>query len=128
MGSVRATSRKQDAEQFLELASGGRASEAFERFAAPSFKHHNPHFPAEARPLAEAMEENARQNPDKKLEVQHTIEDGDLVAVHSRVLHAPDAPEVATVHIFRFIDEGIVELWDVAMEAPDESPNELGMF
>ena len=45
---------------------------------------------------------------EKSLEVQRTIADGDLVAVHSRVRHARGDSEIATVHIFRIADSLIV--------------------
>jgi predicted SnoaL-like aldol condensation-catalyzing enzyme len=35
---------------------------------------------------------------------------------------------VALVHIFRFADGRIVELWDVGQPVPEESPNQYGMF
>jgi predicted SnoaL-like aldol condensation-catalyzing enzyme len=114
--------------EFLRLAATGHAREAMERFASPDFVHHNPWFPHDAASLAAAMDENARANPGKRLEVQRAISEGDLVAVHSRVQHAPDGPEAATVHLFRISDGLIHELWDVGQEAPAESPNRRGMF
>ena len=52
---------KNIAAEFLALAAAGRAREAFSRFAAPSFRHHNAHFPGDADSLMTAMDENARQ-------------------------------------------------------------------
>ena len=71
---------------------------------------------------------NARQNPQKRLDVQRALEDGDLVAVHSRVEHGPADRGVAVVHIFRFDGDRIVELWDLAQAVPERSPNANGMF
>lgn len=62
------------------------------------------------------------------LEVQRGWEDGDLVAIHSRVSHGPDQPDLSVVHMFRFEDDKIAELWDVGMEAPKDSPNKNGLF
>ena len=56
------------------------------------------------------------------------IEDGDLVAVHARIRHDSNDPGWSVIHIFRFEDDGIVELWDVGQEVTEKSPNELGMF
>jgi predicted SnoaL-like aldol condensation-catalyzing enzyme len=75
-----------------------------------------------------AMEENARQNPHKVLEVQRALEDGDLVAVHSHVRQSPDDRGGAVVHIFRFEKDRVVELWDVGQAIPESSPNAHGMF
>jgi predicted SnoaL-like aldol condensation-catalyzing enzyme len=74
------------------------------------------------------MEENARQNPQKRLDVLRALEDGDLVAVHSRVRHTPDERGYALVHLFRFESDRIAELWDLAQEVPAESVNRNGMF
>ncbi len=75
-----------------------------------------------------AMEENAAKNPDKVLEIQRALQDGDLVAVHSRVRQKPGDLGGAVVHIFRFQGNLIVELWDIGQEVPKDSPNEYGMF
>ena len=44
-----------------------------------------PFFEGSAEALKAGMEENARQNPDKVLEVKRAIAEGDFVAVHSHV-------------------------------------------
>ena len=75
-----------------------------------------------------AMEDNARQNPDKQLEVLHTLEDGDLVAVHSHVRPRPDDRGGVVVHLFRFEGDRIAELWDIGQPVPAESVNRNGMF
>ncbi len=74
------------------------------------------------------MEENARQNPDKRLDVLHVVEEGDVVAVHSRVQQKPDDRGAALVHLFRFEGDRIVELWDIGQPVPAESVNTNGMF
>ena len=74
------------------------------------------------------MEENARQNPEKRLDVLRSLEDGDLVAVHSFVRHKPGDRGVVVVHIFRFTSDRIVELWDLGQEIPSESVNTNGML
>jgi predicted SnoaL-like aldol condensation-catalyzing enzyme len=62
------------------------------------------------------------------MEVRRTLEDRDLVAVHSRVRLDPSGPDVATVHLFRFEDGKIAEMWDVTEPIPDRSPNDNGPF
>ena len=61
------------------------AHEAVQKFCAEGCKHHNPYFAEGIDSLATAMEENARQYPEKIYSVKHIIEEGDLVAVHGRV-------------------------------------------
>jgi predicted SnoaL-like aldol condensation-catalyzing enzyme len=122
------TPNKSTAISFLRASVGGEVRPAFDRHVTPTFRHHNPYFRGDAKSLAVAMEDNAKQNPHKVLQVEHALEDGDLVAVHSRVRLNPSAPEIALVHIFRFAGGRIAELWDVSQQPPADSPNENGMF
>ena len=119
---------KEAATSFLQLASSGDVNRAFDTYVAPNFRHHNAYFPGDARSLADAMEQNARENPNKVLRVERAIEEGDVVAVHSRVRLKPGAPEIAVVHILRFEDGRVAELWDIGQPVPPDSPNENGMF
>ena len=80
-----ADNNKAAAISFLQLASSGRAREAYAQFVVAGFRHHNPFFEGTADALLAAMEENARQAPDKVFEVQHAIAEGDWVVVHSHV-------------------------------------------
>jgi predicted SnoaL-like aldol condensation-catalyzing enzyme len=123
-----ATLRKTAAESFLKLASSGEVRRAYDTYVAKDFRHHNAHFPADAESLMKGMEENARQNPQKRIEIKQSIEEGDRVAVFSHVRHNPAEPGYALVHIFRFAGDRIVEMWDVAQEVPANSPNSNGMF
>ncbi len=74
------------------------------------------------------MEEDEARSPGKRLDVQVALEDGDYVAVHSRLRRSADEPDIAVVHIFRFEQGRIAELWDVVQVAPQELVNENGMF
>ena len=74
------------------------------------------------------MAEAHKKFPNTTLVVKHILEDGELVAVHSHVQHAANTLPIAAVHIFRFEGDEIEELWDVAMEGTQDSPNENGMF
>jgi predicted SnoaL-like aldol condensation-catalyzing enzyme len=116
------------ATEFLKAAAAGQARAAFSKYAAPGFRHHNAYFKGDANSLAAAMDQNARQNPGKTLDVKQTIEEGDRVAVLSHVRHGPNGPDAAVVHVFRFEGDRIAELWDVGQEIPNDSPNVYGMF
>jgi len=122
------SSIKESAVSFLQLAATGHAPEAFDRFVAAGFRHHNPWFRGDAQSLMNAMQENAEKNPGKVLEVQRAIQEGPLVAVHSRVRVQAQAPGMAVVHIFRFEGPRIAELWDIGMAPPEQMVNEHGMF
>jgi predicted SnoaL-like aldol condensation-catalyzing enzyme len=114
---------------FLRLAASVNVAEAFRKYAGASFRHHNPFFPGTAESLMAAMTDNAAKNPDKVLEVQHVIEQDNLVAVHSHVRMNLTDRGAAVVHIFRFDgNHRIAELWDIGQPVPESSPNENGMF
>lgn len=76
---------KETAMAFLRLVAEGKVREAYRKYISPEFRHHNPFFRGDAESLMSAMEENAVKNPNKILEIQRALQDGDLVAVHSRV-------------------------------------------
>jgi predicted SnoaL-like aldol condensation-catalyzing enzyme len=119
---------KDAAMEFLRLVASGNIREAYSKHVCPEFRHHNPFFRGDAESLIVAMEENAAINPDKVLEILHALQDGKLVAVHSRVTLKPGDPGVAVVHVFRFQGNHIAELWDIVQAVPENSPNEYGMF
>jgi predicted SnoaL-like aldol condensation-catalyzing enzyme len=121
-------SNKESAVSFLQLAASGKACEAFKMYTDSGFIHHNPFFKGDAKSLMTAMDENAQQNPDKIFEVKQTIEDGQRVAVHSHVKQHPEDIGATVIHIFRFEQGRIVELWDIGQPIPVESLNENGMF
>lgn len=120
-------SRKKIAEDFLLLAASGNPREAFQKYAAPGFRHHNAYFKGDAQSLMMAMEEASVKNPNKLFQVQRSLEDGDHVAVHSRV-EQENGTRIAVVHIFLFKDDKIIELWDIGQIEPAEPVNENGMF
>ena len=122
------TDNKSKAVSFLTLASSGEVNEAFAEFIGSGFKHHNPFFEGTAEALQAGMKANVQQNPDKIMEVKRVIAEGDFVVTHSRVRQNPNALGAAVVHIFRFENGRIVELWDVGQPIPEESPNQYGMF
>lgn len=121
-------SRKEKAVSFLRMVASGDVREAYRKYVGPDFRHHNPYFPGDAESLLAAMAENAANFPGKSLEIKHALEDGEIVAVHSRVRQHPEDRGGAVVHLFRFHGERIVELWDVGQPVPERSPNENGMF
>jgi predicted SnoaL-like aldol condensation-catalyzing enzyme len=119
---------KDIAVSFLEMAASGKASEAYSNFVGPGFRHHNPFFEGTAQALQAGMEENARQSPNKVFEVKRVVAEGDMVVTHSHVRQKPDDLGAAVVHIFRFEQGKIVELWDLGQPIPSESINKNGMF
>jgi predicted SnoaL-like aldol condensation-catalyzing enzyme len=119
---------RQTAVEFLQMAASGRIDEAYERFVAADFRHHNAWFRGDRESLRQAMKDNATQNPDKALEVKMVLAEGDRVMLLSHVRLKPGDRGVALVHVFRFENGKIAELWDLGQPIPEDSPNENGMF
>jgi predicted SnoaL-like aldol condensation-catalyzing enzyme len=119
---------KETAIDFLRLTAHGQIDDAFARYAAPGFRHHNPHFPADSASLQAAMKENAGRFPHMVFEAQRAIAEGPLVAVHSRAVMEQGGMELAIVHILRFEAGRIAEMWDIAQPAPVPMANRDGMF
>ena len=112
-----AMTHKEAAVEFLKLAASGLVRDAYAKHVGARFRHHNPYFRGDAASLRDAMEQNATQNPNKM-----------RVAVFSRVRQNPADRGGAVVHIFRFENDRIVELWDIGQAVPEQSINENGMF
>lgn len=119
--------KKDIATSFLRLASSGKVRKAYEKYIHPQFRHHNAYFRGDRESLLKGMEENAQEFPNKMYETLRTLEDGDLVAVHGKVKLSPDS-QWSVIHIFRFQDDKIIELWEASQEVLKDSPNTNGVF
>ncbi|MFC5602820.1 ester cyclase [Sporosarcina koreensis] len=119
---------KDHAVNFLQLIVAGEIDEAYAKYTSPELRHHNPYFPGDGESLKNAMKENDGKSPNKTLEVKQTIEEGERVMVYSHIKQNHEDLGAAVVHIFRFHEGKIVEMWDVGQPVPEESPNENGMF
>lgn len=60
--------------------------------------------------------------------IRHVLADGDLVAVHHRLVRTPGDAGVAAVDLFRVKDGLIVEHWDVLQPIPKQSLNPAPLF
>ena len=119
--------KKEIAESFLKLASSGKVREAYARHVHPEFRHHNAYFKGDRESLLVAMEKNAKQFPGKAYQTLRALEDGDLVAIHGRIVFEPDS-QWSVIHIFRFEGDQIIEEWEASQEVIEECPNENGIF
>jgi len=120
--------QKQSAVEFLRLVVAGEIENAYQKYADFEGRHHNPFFPSGFQALQKAMMENHVQFPNKQLTVKHVLAEDDMVAVHSHIIFDPGKSGLAVVHLFRFHGEKIVEIWDMAQQVPDDSPNKDGAF
>ena len=119
---------KDRALEFLRLVTSGKIEEAYENHVDMNGKHHNMYFPAGFPTLKQAMIDNEKEFPNKTMSVKHAVADGDMVAVHSRVVLKPGEMDIAVVHLLRFAGGKIVEMWDVGVQIPKEMPNTDGVF
>ena len=119
---------KQDAIKFLRLVVKGDIEEAYEKYVDMKGKHHNAFFPAGFPALQKAMIESHVKFPKKQFLMKNVLGDDDLVAVHSHVILTPKEAGIAVVHLFRFKNKKIVEMWDCGQVIPSNSPNKEEMF
>ncbi|HSW77252.1 MAG TPA: ester cyclase [Candidatus Chromulinivoraceae bacterium] len=119
---------KERAAEFLKLISSGKVDEAYDQFVSLTGKHHSPHFAAGFGTLREAMKENYRLFPKKQSSIKHVVGEGDMVAIHSHVVLKPGDLGFAILHLFRFENGSIIELWDFTQPVLEESPNTDGIF
>ena len=119
-------SNKKTAISFLQTAALDKPAKAYEQYVAQNFIHHNQYFKGDRQSLLEAMEEASKSSPNKKFEVKQVVEEADKVITYSHVIK--NDMEIAVVHIFRFENDKIVELWDVGQQIAADSPNENGLF
>ena len=124
----KSATNKEAAASFLKLVVAGKIPEAYETHVTPDMRHHNTAFLGDATSLQKAMEENHLKYPNKILNIQRTIAEGDLVAIHSWIRMKPKDRGFVHVHIFRFKNTRIVEMWGMMQPVPEDSPNENGMF
>ena len=72
------------------------------------------------------MIEAHQKDPNKSIDIKYTYVNGLTVITHSLV--AKQQMNIAVVHIFRFENSKIVELWDLGQVIEMNSPNCNGMF
>ncbi|GEN52645.1 nuclear transport factor 2 family protein [Halobacillus faecis] len=123
-----AGSNKERAISFLKQVAGGEVRGAYQKYIHPDFSHHNPYFRGDQDSLMIAMEEDASKNPQKTLEVHRAIEEEEIVVVHSHIKQYQEDIGVAVVHMMRFEEGRIVEMWDIGQPLPEDSLNENGAF
>ncbi|WP_100616270.1 nuclear transport factor 2 family protein [Confluentibacter citreus] len=118
--------KKEIATSFLKLAGSGKVQEAYDQFVAIDFIHHNQYFKGDRASLKAAMEDAHETEPNTFIDIKNCYQDGDTVITHSHV--GKEAMDITVVHIFRFENDKIVELWDLGQVIDKDSPNENGAF
>ena len=121
-------SLKEIAKSFLNSAAAGHVEEAYANFIAAEFKHHNQYFSGDRESLLKGMMESAQKMPNKKFEIKMALEDENLVSVFSHLKFNADDLGIAVIHILKFKDGKIIEMWDLGQPISKDSPNKNGMF
>jgi len=119
------TDQKKIAKDFLVLVGTGKVEEGYQH-VANDFIHHNQYFKGDRASLKLAMTEAHKEDPNEAIEVKNIYQDGDSVITHS-LIKKKDM-EIAVVHIFRFREDEIIELWDLGQKIEEDGPNENGLF
>jgi len=114
------------AADFLKLVSAGLSQEAFHKYVHPDFVHHLVYIEDGRQSYLEATLDNVDEFPDKSYETLHAFGEGDMAAVHSKVVLAPKT--YAVIHIFKFKEGKIIESWEASQEEIENSPNKDGLF
>ena len=116
------------ATDFLTMCATGHVRKAYDQYVSNNFRHHNAYFPEDRESLLLGMEQSAKSEPNKSFTVKQTIESDDRIAVYSHLRREKVDMDIAVVHILRFENGKIAEMWDVGQQVPKDSPNKLGMF
>ena len=119
-------SNKQTAQDFLKLCALTSPKQAFDKYVNANFKHHNQYFAGDRETLMNAMIESDSEMPNREFSIKQTFEDGDRVACFSHV--KKDKMDIAVLHIMRFENGKISEMWDCGQVLDPKSPNKNGMF
>jgi len=120
---------KQVVTQFMtRLYVDKKVREAFETWVDPGYIQHNPMAETGRDAAIRFLEPFFAQHPGLHYSIARVIADGNLVAVHSHGVFAPDDRGMAVVDILRVEGCKVMEHWDVIQPVPEKSANSNGMF
>lgn len=112
--------------EFLKMCALKSPKDAFAKYVNANFKHHNQYFPGDRDSLMNAMTDAEKAQPNKEFTVKKVFETADEVSVYSHVVK--EKMQIAVVHMMRFENGKISEMWDVGQIIDKNSPNKNGMF
>lgn len=106
---------------------------AFKLYVGPNYRQHNRRAAEEIKGAIEGLNHFTQElYPQLRQEVQRTVAQGDLVAVHVRQMrHLEDRQTgrgEAVIDIFRLEQGKIVEQWEVSEELSGYATNDHTMF
>lgn len=94
----------------------------------PDYIEHNPQGTDGAAALRERMTAARQRYPQMSIEIARSLQDGDIVLVHSNVILTPGTRGTAVVDMYRFTDGMIAEHWDVVQDVPERTASGNDMF
>jgi predicted SnoaL-like aldol condensation-catalyzing enzyme len=119
---------KDIATNFLKMIIDGKIDEAYQVYIDPTGKHHNMFTPSGFENLKSGMQAAEEKTPNKHFAIKNVFGDDDLIAVHSHLVMNPPEAGMATVHMFKFNEGKIIEMWDIAQQIPEDPVNNDGAF
>ncbi len=115
--------------EFTDLAFNQRKpEEAVAKYQGAYYRQHNPSAKDGSEAFIGFVKWFAQTYPAFQIDCKRIIAEGDLVVMHSHLVHAPGERGNAVVDIFRLENGKIVEHWDVVQEIPETSANNNTMF
>lgn len=125
--SDKKTPNKENAIAFYKMAYNGNPKKAVELYVGNKYIQHNPVVGDGSESFITYFEKMYNEYPDKSIEFVRSIEEGDLVALHTHQIW-PGNDEYITMDFFRFESGKIVEHWDSIQQIPIGSANGNKMY
>lgn len=118
---------KANAIAFYKMAYEGNPEQAVKDYVGEEYIQHNPDVADGLQGFIDYFERMQREYPEKSIQFNRCIAEGDLVALHT-LQTWPGAEQYVTMDFFRFDENGkIVEHWDAIQKVPEQAANENGM-
>lgn len=118
---------KQLAVAFLRMVVAGKVHEAYRTYTSPEMRLHNVYV-TDAASLEQAVAEDQLRHPHKTIAIQMTLEEGDRVMVLSHLHMTEGDIGCVLMHVFRFANDQIIEMWDFGQQIPENSPSKQSLF
>jgi predicted SnoaL-like aldol condensation-catalyzing enzyme len=114
---------------FYDLAvNQQQPEEAVAQYFGPSYRQHNPNIADGPEAVIAFMRELVTTYPAVRMEFKRQVAEGDLVMIHSHLIHEPGDLGIAVADVYRLDQGKLVEHWDVLQEVPASSANSNTMF